>query len=210
MPKKPSYEEMEQRIKELEQVEYKLKTAEKALRESEERYKNFFDNSLAGLFRSRLSDGMFIEINSNAAEQLGLSVEEVVEKVHYTDLYQKPDQRKELISKLKQDGEVHGFETDLKLSDGRDVTLSISVKAYPDKDYMEGAVIDITERKLAENALKESEFNYRTLFDNSPDLIISFNTEGNFLDLKVHDHRPSRHFLFRRQQYKCQLKLDTQ
>lgn len=78
---------------------------------------------------------MFIEMNSKAVELLGLPVEEVVGKVRSADLYRNPGQRRELISKLKQDGEVHGFEADLKLYDGRDVTFSILVKAYPDKDY---------------------------------------------------------------------------
>ncbi|MGA9178278.1 MAG: PAS domain S-box protein, partial [Desulfobacterales bacterium] len=183
MPKKPAYEELEQRIQELEQSESELKTAEKALRESEDRYKNFFDNALAGLFRSRLSDGMFIEMNSKAAEQLGLSVEEVVGKVHATDLYRNSDQRRELISKLKQDGEVHGFETDLKLLDGRDVTLSISVKAYPDNDYMEGAVIDITERKQAESDFIKSEARYKQIFENIQDVYYETSIDGTILEI---------------------------
>ena len=44
-------------------------------------------------------------------------------------------------------------------------------------------MIDITERKKAEESRKESEESYRILFDNAPDLIIVINTEGNFLDL---------------------------
>ncbi|MDM8542983.1 ATP-binding protein [Desulfococcaceae bacterium HSG9] len=132
------------------------KRVEESLCEREEHYKNFFDNALVGLFRSRLSDGMFIEVNSKAAELQGLPVEEIVGKIRSTDLYQNPDQRKELISKLKQDGEIHGYEADLKLYDGREGTVSISVKVYPDQDYMEGAVIDITDRKRAEEKLKKA------------------------------------------------------
>jgi len=165
------------------QIEHQMNKTSEALRESEARYKNFFDNALAGIFRSRLSDGMFIEMNSKAAEQLGLSVEKVVGKVHSIDLYRNLDQRKELISKLKQDGEVHGFETDLKLSDGRDVTLSISVKAFPDKDYMEGAVIDITKRKQAETDFIKSEARYKQIFENIQDVYYETSIDGTILEI---------------------------
>ena len=125
------------------------KNAEQALRESERHYRNFFDNALAGLFRSRLSDGLIIEINAKAAELLDLSIEEIVGKVRTADLYRNSAQRRELVSKLKQNNEIHGFQVDMTLHNGREVSFSISVKADPHQDYMEGAVIDITEFKQA-------------------------------------------------------------
>ncbi|MCP4705553.1 MAG: PAS domain S-box protein, partial [candidate division Zixibacteria bacterium] len=144
---------------------------EEELRISEERYKNIFDNALVGLFRTRLSDGMFIALNSVNAKQLNLPIDEIIGKKRAIDLYVNPDQREELIAILKRDGEAHDFETNMTLHDGSNGTFSISVKAYPEKDYMEGAVINITERKRAEKSLKKSEEKYRTLLSNIPDVV---------------------------------------
>ncbi len=48
MAKKPSYEELEQRVKELKKEAYKRKLSEEALRESEERYRIAVDHSKEG------------------------------------------------------------------------------------------------------------------------------------------------------------------
>ncbi len=145
--------------------------AERALRESEERYRHFFDNALVGLYRAKISDGLCVDINATGAEQLGLSIEEIVGKVRTADLYRDPDLRSELVSRLKQAGCVHGFEVDLRLHGGRDVTFSVLARAYPDEDYIEGAVIDITQRKRAEAALRESEARLRLLVENMGDMV---------------------------------------
>ena len=160
------------------------KQAEEALRQSEEHYRNLFENALVGLFRSRISDGTFIDINSVGAQMQGIPAEEIVGKVRSADMYRDPNQRRELVAILERDGEVHGFEADLTLHDGRDATFSISVKAYPDEDYMEGAVIDITDRKQAEEALRQSEEHYRNLFENAlVGLFRSRISDGTFIEI---------------------------
>ncbi len=130
-----------------------LRTGSARAAEGEERYRDYFNNSLVGLFRSRISDGLFIEINAKAAQQMRLPIDEIVGKLRAVDLYRNPDQRSELIGLLERNGEAHDFEPELRLYDGSDATFSVSVKAYPDRDYMEGALIDITERKQAEAEL---------------------------------------------------------
>jgi len=138
------------RVRERDEAEAERMRAERVLREGEERYRAFFDNALVGLFRSRMSDGLFTQMNSKAAAQLGLTVDEVVGKVRAADLYRDSEQRRELLAALQRDGEAHGFDVDMTLADGRDASFSISVRANPEEDYMEGAVVDVTERKLAE------------------------------------------------------------
>ena len=133
----------------------KRNKAEIELRISDEHYKNFYNNALVGLFRTRISDGMYIEMNPKAAEQQGLPLDEIIGKIRAIDQYKKPDQRKKLLEKLQKYGEVHDFETILALPNGKDKDIAISVKAYPEKDYMEGAVLDITNRKKAERKLKK-------------------------------------------------------
>ncbi|MCD4829071.1 MAG: PAS domain S-box protein [Candidatus Cloacimonetes bacterium] len=157
------------------------KRVEEALRESEERYRAFFDNSLVGLFRSRLSDGMFIDVNHKAAEDQGLRVEDIIGKVRTPDLYRDSERRDELFALLARDGEVNNFEIDMTHPAGNDVTFSISVKAYPEKDFLEGAVLDITARKQAEEALRESEERYHSFINTSTDLMFVKDEKSRYI-----------------------------
>ncbi len=105
------------------------KRAEEALRASELRYRNLFDNALVGLFQSRLSDGLFTDVNPRGAELLGLPKDEVIGKIRTAELYEDPERREELLSILRRDGEAHGFETDMTLHNGKRATFAISVKS---------------------------------------------------------------------------------
>ena len=51
--------------------------------------------------------------------------------------------------------------------------------------YWQGLLIDVTEKKEAENALKESEMRYRDLFENANDLLYVHDLEGNFLSVNI-------------------------
>lgn len=162
-----------------EQYRKKSKQMEEALKKKEQYYRNIFDNAPVGILKSRLSDGLIIEVNARAAKIMGLPIADIIGKVRTTDLYQNIEQREELRSQLSQRGEVNGFEIDRTLHDGREVTFALSAKAYPENDFMEVVVTDITEQKLAAKALRDSEEQYRKLINNSPDLIYRTDQAGN-------------------------------
>jgi PAS domain S-box-containing protein len=144
------------------------KRREEALRASEQQSRNLYDNAEAGLFRSRISDGKILECNQKLAEMFGydsreLYVAEFVASEHYVD----PHIRAQMVAQLKQTGEVRNFEAQVTRKDGTPIWVSYSGHAYPKEGYFEGAMVDITETKQAEEALLESEEKYKTLYHNA-------------------------------------------
>ena len=79
--------------------------------------------------------------------------------------------RDEFIKELEDNGEIAGFEAHLTLADGTEKDIAISARIYPEKGSVEGAVFDITDRILAEKALRRSELQYRLLAQNVSDVI---------------------------------------
>lgn len=100
--------EMRLRIAELEKPETERAEAERALRESEEKYRSIFENATAGMYRSR-SDGSYIDVNAAFARIFGYDSAEELENA-ITDigrqLYTDHKKRDECIRIVQQQGEA--------------------------------------------------------------------------------------------------------
>ncbi len=166
MSEKPTYQELEQRVRELEKAESERKRAEEAMRESQDKYRNLFNNAQVGIFRTRISDGKVLECNNRFARTYGYKTPEeckdnfVVSK-HYTD----PGAREKMVASLMARGEVNDIEACFSREDGDDVWVRFFARAYPEEGYLEGAGYDITEEKRTLEALRKSEERYRSLVE---------------------------------------------
>ncbi|MBU1340520.1 MAG: PAS domain S-box protein [Proteobacteria bacterium] len=145
------------------------KLAEEALRESERRYKNIFNNAYVGLFHSRLSDGKIVTANKRMSEIFGYqTIEDCINNYVAIEHYVYPEMRDELITTLKKCGRIDRFETAIRKDDGSIVWIQFSGSLSSENGFFEGVVIDITERKKAENALRKSEERFKTMFEQAP------------------------------------------
>jgi len=157
------------------------KRAEAALKKSEAEYRDIFDNSTIGIYRST-REGKLVTANQALARILGYSsVAEVLGLDLANDVYFDSGARARLIEERAPSGSAQGLEVRWKKKDGSKIWVQLSVIAIPDKDghsvLFDGFVNDITERKEAEQALRESEERYQRLVELSPDAII-VHTEG--------------------------------
>jgi len=150
-----------------------------ALRSSEERHRLLFERNLAGVYRNTL-DGRMIECNDAMARMLGYESKEEFLQFRAHDLYFEPDQREDFLEEIREHGGAHSLEVCLRRKDGAPVWLLESVHIL-DGGILEGTVIDITDRKLAETALRDSEARYRLMAENSTDLISRTTDRGVFV-----------------------------
>ena len=129
-----------------------LKRRDSAVTASERRYRLLFERNLAGLYRTTL-DGKILDCNSAFARILGYPSREDVLKVTALDLYSDPGDRESFVARLKQQRVLVNFEVCLRRRDGSPVWVlaNESLMDEPGGDtVMDGSLIDITDRKRAE------------------------------------------------------------
>jgi len=139
--------------------------AEEALRESEEKYRGLMDYSSDAILLGDL-EGHLTEANRRAEELLGYTKEELL-KMRYTQLH--PPETLEAIGRTFNEiistgsGQIN--ETAVLRKDGTQVAVDItgSVIEYAGKKVAQGIFRDITARRKAEEALRESELKLRLL-----------------------------------------------
>ncbi|MCP4579070.1 MAG: PAS domain S-box protein [Deltaproteobacteria bacterium] len=136
--------------------------AEEKLLESEKKYRNFFNNAQIGLWRTRLSDGLFLEANQRMVEMFGYdSRDELIGRISARDYYVEPETRSHMISELKEKGEIRNCETHYRRKDGSTLWARFSGTLFEKEGYWEGVTADITENKQAEAEKARLEEQYR-------------------------------------------------
>jgi PAS domain S-box-containing protein len=169
--------------------------SEEVLRQSEEKYRRLFEDSVLGIFRAT-SDGRIIEANPAFARICGFnSPAEAKSQVNdvAVDLYVDPKRGNEIIRMLLDSNRPVHTETLFRRKDGSTFMGNLHIWMVPAEGvngkqfHMEGFVEDITERKQTEEALKDSEERLRSLINSTPDIVCFKDGEGRWLEANKAD-----------------------
>ena len=137
------------------------KRAEEAQRASEIRYRRLFERNMAGVFRASRS-GRILDCNDSLAQTMGFSsAQELMSLVkNSTDVYFDPGGREEFMKQVSAHGFLTNHELKFRHRDGRLIWLLMNANLGEDEanggSYIEGTLIDITERKTAEKHWAEA------------------------------------------------------
>jgi len=144
--------------------------ARRELIESEKRYRLLIKNIPVGVYRNTPGpEGRFLMANPAIVAMFGYETVEEFLQVPVSHLYENYKDRQAFLDKLIAQGHVVAEELELKKCDGTPIFASTTAKVVYSKsgeiEYIDGIIEDITERKLAEKALKESERIYRSAIE---------------------------------------------
>jgi PAS domain S-box-containing protein len=156
----------------------KIRAYDAATRQAEEKYRSIFENSQVGIGRTRLEDGMFLDVNRRYAEIMGFgSPAELIGTRFASEFYVNPDDRKRILAELKQKGEVSNFEEQVRRPDGSMIWVLLSLHLNAKESCIDFVLTDISEakrdelaRKQVEAALRISEAKFASAFHAGPNL----------------------------------------
>lgn len=138
-----------------------VKHTEAALKESEEKYRNIFENATEGIFQVS-KEGALLSANPAFGRLFGYkSPEDMVKSVQDItyEVFTDPVAKLELDRRLAKNGQVSSFEMQCRRKDGDKLWVSLNMRLVKDKTgkelFYEGTLADITERKKMQKDLEE-------------------------------------------------------
>ncbi len=171
------------------------KRMEEKLTKSEEKFRKAFYTSPAAININRLEDGMYVSINQGFTRILGYTEQDIIGKtsIEY-NIWKNIEDRQRVVEGLKKDGAVRNYEAAFRTKDGdiRYGLMSASLLDLDDVPHILSVTYDITDRKLMEKALRDSEKKYRELsiVDKLTQL---YNFRHFYVQLKIETNRSNRY-----------------
>jgi sigma-B regulation protein RsbU (phosphoserine phosphatase) len=159
---------------------------DRALMLAEQKYHNVFDHLVEGIFQTT-PEGKYLMANAALARIYGYdSPDELIQTL--TDisrsLYVQPGRREEFVRLMQQDDTLTGFESQVHRKDGSVIWISENCRSVRDAEnrvkYYEGTVEEITQRRQAEENLRNSENLYHSLVETLPQNIFRKDLKGRF------------------------------
>jgi PAS domain S-box-containing protein len=149
------------------------KRAEMAVRRSEEKLRSFVERSPFGIFRRSIEEDKFLDVNPAFVEMLGYaSAEELCSNRLCADAYLSANACEQILTPLLRDGSFNGIEIQSRRKNGEIIITRLSGRLVQEslsgELVLEGIVDNITERKLAEQALRHSEEYFRQVVEGAP------------------------------------------
>ena len=159
MSNKPTYDVLEQRVKELEQKAVKSEQTEDELRIRDEHFGRLVTNSSELIYQTDQT-GKIAFISQSVKKLIGYTADEAIGMHMANEIYLDPSERDRLFSELRQNGQVQDFEVQLKRKDSSVWWGSANSYILEDDEGnmvgVEGLIRDVTKRKqMGESLVKE-------------------------------------------------------
>jgi PAS domain S-box-containing protein len=157
-----------------------------ALRKSEERFKDIYENAPVGIFRSTV-DGKFIHANPALAQMLGYrSAGELIRRVNDSSIpeviWEDPARRPDFIREVIEQNGWHQSERRFRCNDGRIIIVNLLyrtvINQFTGEMELEGFCADISDHKKAVEALTESETRFADVINNAGEWIWEVDADG--------------------------------
>jgi PAS domain S-box-containing protein len=159
----------------------RLQRTQEALRQSEQRYGLLADNAPLAVAVIDVQTSRVVYANPMAAALFETTVAQAL-GTRALDYYVDPHERERLVRQLTAQGRVNDFEVRLKKRSGQEFWASITstLSMFKNRPAIHTVYLDITERKRAEEVLRQSEAQYRLLAENIVDVVWILSPAGQF------------------------------
>lgn len=169
---------------------------EKVLRDSEEKYRNIFEN-IQDMYYETLIDGTILVMSPSIENILGYTADEVIGK-NIIQIYAWPEERQSLLNLIKEKGYLTNYEVKVKRKDNNLCYLWFNLKIVTTNDGITkiiGIARDITDIKKAEELQRESELKYKALYERMLNGFVImepvYNDKEEIIDYRYIDMNPA-------------------